>query len=60
MEALDEEIIALEAEIQEYRKQYNAATNSSDEARYGELIISARGTLNRLLDEKNRIGKQFQ
>jgi hypothetical protein len=57
METLDMKIAALEAEIQKYRNQYDAATNSTRADLLLRCIITTSETLNRLLEEKNRIGK---
>jgi hypothetical protein len=51
MDALDERIAQLEAEIEGYRAEY-ATASSEDKRQLRELINTTRQILKRLLDEK--------
>jgi hypothetical protein len=55
MDRLDERILALEVEIDGYKTDLKGATTEKEKDRLSGLIVSARETLNRLLDEKKAL-----
>jgi hypothetical protein len=52
MATLNERILSLEAKIEKYENKLDLATEEKAQDRLSALIVSARETLNRLLDEK--------
>jgi hypothetical protein len=55
MDALDEEIAALKAEIEGYKAEYATASSEARKDRLLDAITAARQNLKQLLDERKTV-----